>query len=165
MRAASRYRRIRFATRATASRLDALLSRHGAAIGAVEVLNGQNSIDENRRAEDAALKLGLTAVGGSDAHFATAKWFMTVATEFEREVKTVEQMCVEIRAGRARLTSFPIRSTEPKLAPQRLGSMLSNSCVNCRISCERPAAISSSPSLSGRSGVIGANPLSGLFAS
>jgi len=84
------------------SRLDALLSRHGAAIGAVEALNGQNSIEENRRAEDAALKLGLTAVGGSDAHFATAKWFMTVATEFERDVKTVEEMCAEIRAGRAR---------------------------------------------------------------
>ncbi|MGC2445790.1 PHP-associated domain-containing protein [Candidatus Binatus sp.] len=89
------------------SRLDALLSRHGAAIGAVEALNGQNSIEENRRAEDAVRKLGLTAVGGSDAHFATAKWFMTVATEFEREVKTVEQMCTEIRAGRARPYVFP----------------------------------------------------------
>jgi predicted metal-dependent phosphoesterase TrpH len=84
------------------SRLDGLLSRHGAALGAVEVLNGQNSAEENRRAQDAALKLGLTAVGGSDAHFATAKWFMTVATEFERDLNTVEQMCAEIRAGRAR---------------------------------------------------------------
>jgi hypothetical protein len=27
---------------------------------------------------------------------------MTVATEFEREVKTVEEMCAEIRAGRVR---------------------------------------------------------------
>ena len=89
------------------ARLDALLSRHGAAIGAVEALNGQNSLEENRRAEDTAIKLGLTAVGGSDAHFATAKWFMTVATEFEREVKTVEQMCAEIRAGRARPYVFP----------------------------------------------------------
>jgi hypothetical protein len=44
----------------------------------------------------------LTAIGGSDAHFASSKWFMTVATEFEREVKTVEEMCAEIRAGRAR---------------------------------------------------------------
>ena len=88
-------------------RLDALLSRHGAALGAVEVLNGQNSVEENRRAEDAALKLGLTAVGGSDAHFATPKWFMTVATEFDREVKTVEQMCAEIRAARARPHIFP----------------------------------------------------------
>src|ERR1017187_9080992 len=47
------------------SRLDAMLSRHGAALGAIEVLNGQNSVEENRRAQDAALKLGLTAVGGS----------------------------------------------------------------------------------------------------
>ncbi|HYL60508.1 MAG TPA: PHP domain-containing protein [Candidatus Acidoferrales bacterium] len=89
------------------SRLDALLSRHGAALGAVEVLNGQNSEDENSRAQDAALKLGLTAVGGSDAHFATAKWFMTVATELERTAATVADLCVELRAGRARPYVFP----------------------------------------------------------
>jgi hypothetical protein len=88
-------------------RLDSLLSRHGAALSTVEVLNGQNSDDQNQRAEDAALKLGLTAVGGSDAHFATAKWFMTVATELEREVKTVEELCSELRAGRARPYVFP----------------------------------------------------------
>jgi hypothetical protein len=89
------------------ARLDDLLSRHGAALGAVEVLNGQNSDDQNQRAQDAALKLGLTAVGGSDAHFASAKWFMTVATELEREVKTVEELCAELRAGRARPYVFP----------------------------------------------------------
>ena len=88
-------------------RLDALLSRHGAALAAIEVLNGQNSDEQNQRAEDAALKLGLTAVGGSDAHFASGKWFMTVATEFERDVATVEAMCTEIRAGRARPYRFP----------------------------------------------------------
>ena len=81
--------------------------RRESSITIVRVLNGQNSIEENRRAEDAALKLGLTAVGGSDAHFATAKWFMTVATEFESDVTTVEQMCAEIRAGRARPYVFP----------------------------------------------------------
>src|ERR1700731_2215120 len=89
------------------SQLDALLSRHGAAIGAVEGLNGQNSIEENRRAEDAALKLGLTAVGGSDAHFATAKWFTTVATEFERDVKTVEKMAPKFPTPRPRPYIFP----------------------------------------------------------
>ena len=88
-------------------RLDSLLSRHGAALSTVEVLNGQNSDDQNQRAEDAALKLGLSAVGGSDAHFATGKWFMTVATELEREVKTVEELCAELRAGRARPYVFP----------------------------------------------------------
>jgi predicted metal-dependent phosphoesterase TrpH len=84
------------------SRLDSLLSRHGSALAAIEVINGQNSEAENSHAQDAALKLGLTAVGGSDAHFVTPKWFMTVATELEREVKTVEELCVELRAGRAR---------------------------------------------------------------
>lgn len=89
------------------ARLDSILSRHGAAMGAIEVLNGQNSPEQNQRAEDAALKLGITAVGGSDAHFASAKWFMTVATELERDVKTVEELCTELRAGRARPYVFP----------------------------------------------------------
>jgi predicted metal-dependent phosphoesterase TrpH len=84
------------------ARLDALLARHGAALGAIEVLNGQNSSAENDRAADMALKLGLTALGGSDAHFSTAKWFLTCATELEREVTSVAELCAEIRAGRAR---------------------------------------------------------------
>jgi hypothetical protein len=32
---------------------------------------------------------------------------MTVATEFEREIKSVDEMCAEIRAGRARPYVFP----------------------------------------------------------
>jgi hypothetical protein len=83
-------------------RLDDLLARLGPALGAIEVLNGQNSEHENTMAETAAQKLGLTAVGGSDAHFATPKWFLTCATELECEVRTVEELCAEIRAGRAR---------------------------------------------------------------
>ena len=120
-------------------------------------------VEENRRAEDAALKLGLTAVGGSDAHFATAKWFMTFATELEREVKTVEQMCAEIRAGRARPYYLPgsARLSRDRRRTDRY-TALSNSRVNRRISCGRPAAINSSPAFSGRSGVIGTKPLSGF---
>jgi predicted metal-dependent phosphoesterase TrpH len=83
-------------------RLDALLARHGLAVGAIEALNGQNSEVENARATDAALKLGLTQVGGSDAHFATGKWFLTCATELDRDVTSVEGLCAELRAGRAR---------------------------------------------------------------
>jgi predicted metal-dependent phosphoesterase TrpH len=84
------------------SRLDSLLARHGAAVGGIEAVNGQNSDTENQLAADAALKLGLNSFGGSDAHFATANWFLTCATELEREVKTVEELCAELRAGRAR---------------------------------------------------------------
>jgi PHP-associated len=57
-----------------------------------------------------AEKLGLTALGGSDAHFATANWFLTCATELDREVATVEELCVELRAGRARPFHFPDES-------------------------------------------------------
>ncbi len=89
------------------SRLDSLLARHGAAIGGIEVVNGQNSDTENRLAGDAALKLGLSSFGGSDAHFATANWFLTCATELEREVCSVEELCAELRAGRARPYLFP----------------------------------------------------------
>jgi hypothetical protein len=51
-------------------------------------------------------KLGLVGVGGSDAHFASAKWFMTCATELERPVTDIEGLCAELRAGRARPYRF-----------------------------------------------------------
>jgi predicted metal-dependent phosphoesterase TrpH len=88
-------------------RLDGLLARHGSALGAIEALNGQNSDAENTQASDAAAKLGLYPLGGSDAHFATANWFLTCATELEREVNSVEELCAELRAGRARPYLFP----------------------------------------------------------
>jgi len=52
-------------------------------------------------------KLGLTAVGGSDAHFPTPHWFLTCATELERPIKNVEELCIELRAGRAHPYHFP----------------------------------------------------------
>jgi predicted metal-dependent phosphoesterase TrpH len=88
-------------------RLDSLLARHGLALGAIEAINGQNSESENTKARDVAMKLGLTQVGGSDAHFATGKWFLTCATELARNVTTVEELCAELRAGRARPYVFP----------------------------------------------------------
>jgi len=91
-------------------RLDALLARHGPALSAIEALNGQNSPLQNDRAETAAAKLGLTTVGGSDAHFSTAKWFLTCATELGGTVTTLEQLCAELRGGRARAYRFPVEA-------------------------------------------------------
>ncbi len=88
-------------------RLDGLLAKLGPALGAIEAVNGQNSHEQNAAAMAMAEKLGLTALGGSDAHFSTANWFLTCATELDREVSTVEELCVEIRAGRARPYHFP----------------------------------------------------------
>jgi predicted metal-dependent phosphoesterase TrpH len=89
------------------TRLDALLAKVGSALSAIEAINGQNSHEQNVAATTASEKFGLTAVGGSDAHFASGRWFMTCATELEREVTTVEQLCEELRAGRARPFHFP----------------------------------------------------------
>jgi len=86
--------------------LDDLLARHGAALGVIEALNGQNSPRENEAARVATEKLGLVGVGGSDAHFVTPKWFLTCATELERAVSDVEGLCTELRAGRARPFRF-----------------------------------------------------------
>lgn len=89
------------------ARLDGLLAKLGPALSAIEVSNGQNSAEQNAEALAMAEKLGLTALGGSDAHFATPRWFLTCATELEREVATVEELCAELRAGRARPYHFP----------------------------------------------------------
>jgi len=88
------------------NRLDGLLAKLGPALSTVEAINGQNSAEQNAAAVTACEKLGLTAVGGSDAHFASPRWFMTCATELERPVTSVEELCVELRAGRARAYHF-----------------------------------------------------------
>jgi predicted metal-dependent phosphoesterase TrpH len=89
------------------TRLDDLLARLGPALSVVEAINGQNTHEQNVAALAASEKLGLTAVAGSDAHFASANWFMTCATELSGQVATVEELCVELRAGRARPFQFP----------------------------------------------------------
>ncbi len=87
--------------------LEQIEARVGSALSAIEAVNGQNSAAENERALAAAHKLGLTAVAGSDAHFPTPHWFLTCATEFERDLTSVEELCAELRAGRARPYRFP----------------------------------------------------------
>ncbi|MBI3758989.1 MAG: PHP domain-containing protein [Deltaproteobacteria bacterium] len=89
------------------ARLDGLPAKVGPALSAIEAVNGQNSDDQNAEALAMAEKLGLTPLAGSDAHFSTANWFLTCATELDREVATVEELCVELRAGRARPYYFP----------------------------------------------------------
>jgi predicted metal-dependent phosphoesterase TrpH len=94
--------------------LEELLARVGPALAAIEALNGQNTSDQNRKALMAAEKLGLATVGGSDAHFANSDWFLTCATEFERTVRTIEELCVELRAGRVR--PYVFESPKPAAA-------------------------------------------------
>ena len=93
--------------------LDDLLARHGPALGVIEALNGQNSPRENEAALAAMEKLGLAGIGGSDAHFVTSKWFLTCATELERQVSNIEELCIELRAGRTRPFRFEDGASGP----------------------------------------------------
>ena len=67
---------------------------------ALEVINASNLPEENQRAELLARELGLAGTGGSDAHY--LEELGTGLTEFERDIKSLEEMIFEIKAGRIR---------------------------------------------------------------
>ncbi len=67
---------------------------------ALEVINGGNLPEENLWALNLAQKLGLSKVGGSDAHFLDELGLG--ATEFEAEINTLEELVREIKSGRVR---------------------------------------------------------------
>ena len=67
---------------------------------AVEVFNGRGSRSENEFAYDVSVETGLTGVGSSDAH--RVEDVGTFATEFLRPIRDLEDLIMELRAGRAR---------------------------------------------------------------
>jgi len=69
-------------------------------VDAVEVLNGRSKKKENEFARDIGRRLNLRGVGGSDAH--ALNEIPTFATEFERDIGSIEELIAELRAGRFR---------------------------------------------------------------
>ncbi len=69
-------------------------------VDAVEVLNGRSKDEENRFAVEIGRRLNLRGVGGSDAH--SPQDVPSFATEFEREVRSMEELITELKAGRFR---------------------------------------------------------------
>ena len=74
-------------------------------VRAVETLNGGNTDDENRAAVQWAERVGLTALGGSDAHFASE--LGACFTEFEKDLASLSDLIAEIKAGRCRAIKRP----------------------------------------------------------
>ncbi len=132
---------------------------------AIEAINGQNSPAENERALAAAEKLGLTALGGSDAHFPTPHWFLTCATELERPITTWKSYASSCApAARARIDSS--RALRIRFRPcGGLPVVLRERAGEAAQIGGPPAITSKSPALSGRSGEIGTNPESGSSTS
>ena len=65
---------------------------------AIEVVNGANNDIENDFALQAAQALGKSHVGGSDAH--STHGLGCAATVFERDIRTVQDLIGELKAGR-----------------------------------------------------------------
>lgn len=71
---------------------------------AIESFNGRGSHNQNLFARDLNQTLLLPGVGGSDAH--RVQQIGTAATRFERRITSLEDLIVEIRAGRTTAVSL-----------------------------------------------------------
>lgn len=67
-------------------------------VDAVEVLNGNGSQKENDFSQELCRRLGLRGTGGSDAH--NLSDIPSYATSFEREIHSLRELIVELKAGR-----------------------------------------------------------------
>ena len=66
----------------------------------IETHNGVNGPLQNKLAVEAALKLGLPSVGGSDCHYLHQAG--RAFTEFDKPIRTMDDMIKEIKAGNCR---------------------------------------------------------------
>jgi hypothetical protein len=71
---------------------------------AVEALNGGSKKGEDARVADLARAFGYRTYGGSDSHLVS---FVGIcATEFERDIRTMEDLVRELKEGRYRPVDF-----------------------------------------------------------
>ena len=76
---------------------------------AVEALNGGSKKGEDARVRDLMAAHGYAGFGGSDSHLVS---FVGIcATEFDADVRTIEDLVRELRAGRCRPIDFRSRPT------------------------------------------------------
>ena len=67
-------------------------------VDTIETLNGRAKEKQNQFSAALGKKLGWQGIAGSDAHF--PRDVATVATKFERDVRNVEELIRELKAGR-----------------------------------------------------------------
>ncbi|MFC1904478.1 DUF6282 family protein [Chloroflexota bacterium] len=73
-------------------------------VDAIETLNGRCSVRANNFSQELSRRLNITGTGGSDAHFILD--IPSCATRFEREIRNVEQLVTELKAGRFRAVNL-----------------------------------------------------------
>jgi predicted metal-dependent phosphoesterase TrpH len=78
---------------------------------AVESRNGRGKESENLFADDLRVELGLPGTGGSDTHY--LRQMGTAATLFERRVASLDELVVELKAGRMRAVDLTTAAQKP----------------------------------------------------
>lgn len=73
-------------------------------VGGVEILNGKVTATENGLAQNVANGLGLSAIGGSDAHDVSTVG--VYATAFEQQINSEEELLFALKEGRCRPVTF-----------------------------------------------------------
>src|SRR5439155_185943 len=95
---------------------------HG--VVAVEAINGGSRKGEDERVEELIHRYGYQAYGGSDSHLVS---FVGIcATEFEAEIRSIEDLVRELKGGRYRpVDTIDVRSTLHEVYEKtgRTGSM------------------------------------------
>jgi predicted metal-dependent phosphoesterase TrpH len=83
---------------------------------AVELLNGGSRKGENESAAALVKKFGYRSTGGSDSHLVSL--IGLCATRFEAEVRTIDDLVGELKAGRYEAVDFrPQRKAVPRAEP------------------------------------------------
>jgi predicted metal-dependent phosphoesterase TrpH len=80
-------------------------------IVAVEALNGGSKKGEDARVRDLMATHGYAGFGGSDSHLVS--FVGMCATEFDREIRTIDDLVGELRAGRCRPVDHRARASNP----------------------------------------------------
>jgi predicted metal-dependent phosphoesterase TrpH len=84
---------------------------HLEGVVAVEAINGGSKKGEDARVADLMQTHGYAGYGGSDAHLVS---FVGIcATEFDADVRTIDDLVRELRAGRCRAVDFRQRPAAP----------------------------------------------------
>src|SRR6185369_5506637 len=83
---------------------------------AVEALNGGSRKGEDDRVQDLITRYGYAAFGGSDSHLVS--FVGLCATEFEADIKSIEDLVDTLRTGGYRPLDFRVQRPQTTIAPE-----------------------------------------------
>jgi predicted metal-dependent phosphoesterase TrpH len=81
---------------------------------AIEILNGGSRKGENERSAELVNRYGYRAIGGSDSHMVSLVGLC--ATRFEAEVRSIDELLRELKAGRYQPIDFRPHRPPPRRA-------------------------------------------------